>query len=129
VAGLVMVLVIAKEGVDGPRGEWRVATIARFPVPVRVSVSESLKSCFPMRESRAPVTVPHRYQHGLKVRHRSIELIRNRALNTSGRIHLRLIEPTLRHLFKAGLNYSGLSLPLFVILWTFSPQPQDDGFQ
>jgi len=82
-----------------------------------------------MRQSRGTVTVLHRCQHGLKVRHRSIQLFRNRLVNILGRILLRLIDSTLRHFFKDGLNDSGLSLPLFFILGRFSPQPQHDDFQ
>jgi hypothetical protein len=49
----------------------------------QLSGSEPAKSSLPVRQSHGRVTVPHGCQHRPHVRHRSIQLIRNRTVNIS----------------------------------------------
>ena len=45
--------------------------------------SEPPKGRLPMRQGRGTVSIPHGRQHGSNMRHRSIQLIRNRMVNIS----------------------------------------------
>ena len=70
---------------DQPLDEfWNsVLDLQESPKCTPLSDSEPPESHLAVRQSRGTVTVPHGCQHEPNVRHRSIQLIRNRMVNIS----------------------------------------------
>jgi hypothetical protein len=64
--------------------ETGVVRLPNVAIPaLHQSGSEPPEGRLAVRQSRGTVTVPHGCQHGTNVRHRSIQLIRNRTVNVS----------------------------------------------
>src|ERR1035441_6840748 len=64
--------------------ETGVVRLPNVAIPaLHQSGSESPKRGLTVRQSRSTVSLPHCRQHGSNMRHRSIQLVRNRTVNVS----------------------------------------------